>query len=299
MSTVENGVALTRVEHQGVVETRTSPTVDFVTRLDEHWRLAQMLVKSGIVPARTPEAAMAIMLKAHELGIPAMHAFANLHYFDGKLVESAQLMVGMATERCGITYEVEAWDDTRCRLLFSRPGWSKPLPSEFTIEDAKRAGLLGKDSWKKFPRAMLLARAQAQGVRAIAPDRFAGMYSVEEMRDQENPKSRISAVASALDSPDDPPAEEVTARTLLEDIMETASNFTARGADATGNQRDRIREIAGRITDVGGYLHATLLSIASNPELGKGQAGALVNKLKKLLESMQPAAAEEGDGLPY
>jgi hypothetical protein len=183
----------------------TTSTVAFVNNLDSYWRLAKMLVMSGVLPKITkPEAAMAIMLKAHEIGIPAMYAFANLHFFDGRLVESAALMAGMAAERCGVTYEVVEWDDERCDLLFHRPGWSKPLPSVFTIEDARRADLLKKDNWKKYPRAMLLARAQAQGVRAIAPDRFGGMHAAEEVRDiSPAPQDRRHTIAQALDSTDD------------------------------------------------------------------------------------------------
>jgi hypothetical protein len=164
---------------------RTGQVASFVASLDEHWRLANMLVRSGMLPKamNKPEAAMAVMLKAHEIGIPYMYAFANLHYFDGRLVESAALMVGMAADRCGVTYEVIEWTDERCELLFHRPGWEKPLPSSFTMDDAKRAKLTGKDNWQKYPKAMLLARAQSQGVRAIAPDRFGGMHSVEELRD--------------------------------------------------------------------------------------------------------------------
>lgn len=169
------------VRHEPTHVQVNNPTVSFVDNIEGYWRLANMLVKSGMVPQKNPEAAMAILLKAHELGIPAMHAFANVHFFDGKLVESAALMVGMAAERCAVSYEVIEWNDQKCSLLFTRPGWSKPLPSEWTIEDAKRAGLLGKDNWRKYPKAMLLARAQAQGVRAIAPDRFAGVYASEEM----------------------------------------------------------------------------------------------------------------------
>lgn len=194
--------------------------VGFVQLLDEHWRLAKMLVSSGMLPKSVskPEAAMAILLKAYELQIPAMYAFANLHYFDGRLVESAALMVGMAAERCGVTYEVVEWTDERCELLFSRSGWSKPLPSVFTMEDAKRAQLAGKDNWKKYPKAMLLARTQAQGVRAIAPDRFGGMYSAEEVRDfgatplSSGSGERTAAVTAALhaDDPDEIQEGEAT-----------------------------------------------------------------------------------------
>jgi hypothetical protein len=239
----------------------------FVAHLDGHWRLANMLVRSGMLPKalNRPEAAMAVLLKAHELNLPAMYAFANLHFFDGRLVESAALMVGMAAERCGVTYEVVEWTDERCELLFRRPGWEKPLPSVFTIEDAKRAGLTGKDNWRKYPKSMLLARAQAQGVRAIAPDRFGGMHSSEEVRDMPPASASHAAdVAAALAAPDFEEGSSVEAdyETVSEnengDATETTTVEEATTAEVEQDDAGEIPGIDDRTRAIRARYFATL-----------------------------------------
>jgi len=48
---------------------------------------------------------------------------------------------------------------------------------------AQRAGLAGKDNWKKTPRAMLRARCIAEGVRATYPAALGGQLIVEEAAD--------------------------------------------------------------------------------------------------------------------
>jgi hypothetical protein len=57
--------------------------------------------------------------------------------------------------------------------------------SEFTIEDAKKAGLLtsgNRGSWEKYPRNMLFARALSNGAKWHCADIFGGpVYVPEEM----------------------------------------------------------------------------------------------------------------------
>jgi hypothetical protein len=52
------------------------------------------------------------------------------------------------------------------------------------MDDAKRAGLAGKNNWRSYPRAMLLARATAELCRALFPDVLAGIsHTIEELAD--------------------------------------------------------------------------------------------------------------------
>jgi len=63
---------------------------------------------------------------------------------------------------------VEHTDDV-CQLDFY-DGEKLKGSSRFTIADAKRAGLLGGDNWRNYPKNMLYARAMANGIRFIFPD---------------------------------------------------------------------------------------------------------------------------------
>jgi len=51
----------------------------------------------------------------------------------------------------------------------------------FTIEQAQRAGVTGKDNWKKYPEAMLRARCISALARAVYPDVVLGIYETDEL----------------------------------------------------------------------------------------------------------------------
>jgi len=75
--------------------------------------------------------------------------------------------------------------DTTATARFSHAQCPKPVTVTWTIKDAERAGLVAKDNWKKYPRAMLSARVEAEGIRACYPACLSGIYTVEETRDME------------------------------------------------------------------------------------------------------------------
>jgi hypothetical protein len=80
--------------------------------------------------------------------------------------------------------------------VFSHPRLSpKPKRVKFSMKDATRAGLAGKDSWKKYPFSMLRARVISMAIRMIAPGVNTGIYTSEEVGDFEPPKPVEAAVA--------------------------------------------------------------------------------------------------------
>jgi hypothetical protein len=145
---------------------------------------ATTVVKSGLLPSaiKTAEQAIAIALKGRELGIPVMQAFAHIHIIQGKPTISAELMLSLIFRNCpGAVVDYVETDDLRCVIQAKRPNGSA-VRFSFSMEDAKKAGLLSKDSWSKYPGAMLRARAIAIMARALFPDAINGCsYTPEEL----------------------------------------------------------------------------------------------------------------------
>jgi hypothetical protein len=183
----------------------TDPAMVFMAQIAHRWNMAKMLVKSGMIPQKTPEAAIAVMLKAHELGVSPMAGYANIYFFDGKLGMSADLMAAKFIQ-IGGKFAVLEWTREVCRIKVSRPDW-EPSIVEYTFEDAKLAGLTGKPNWKNI-KAMLSARARAIGIRLIAPDVFAGVYSADELADMAGRTTEEVAGLAAPGSPEVPQLQE-------------------------------------------------------------------------------------------
>jgi hypothetical protein len=74
------------------------------------------------------------------------------------------------------------------------------IPQE-RIEQAKKAGLTGKDNWKNYPRAMLRARCIAEGVRAVYPAAIGGMLVAEEAQDMPAPAKHMGAAVETAAAP--------------------------------------------------------------------------------------------------
>ena len=103
-------------------------------------------------------------------------------------------------------------DDWTCRVRVRRKGVEKPYVGEFSYGEAKLAGLLTKESWAKYPRKMLFARARSDALRKAFPDVLKGIRSAEEIEDISDaaptaPKSKLFGAKREKAEPK--PAEDV------------------------------------------------------------------------------------------
>lgn len=166
------------------------------------WQLmkdqAAMLVQSGFLPnsIRKPEQAIAIMLKGRELGVPAMQAFGQINVIQGKPTISAELMLALIYRDCpGAKVEYTKYEIDGCHIKATRPG-HKPATFKFERGDAEAAGLLGKDNWRKYPRAMYRSRCISEMARSVFPDCLMGCsYTPEEI----NPDVRVDEDGVVVD----------------------------------------------------------------------------------------------------
>jgi len=157
--------------------------IDTASEWDVLREQARVALASKFIPKsiQTPEQAVAIAMAGRELGLPPMTAFRSIHLVEGKVTMSADLMHGLVYQRVpGGKVDIVITDNTKCQVDAKRPG-GKLVSIVFTIEDARNAGLTGKDVWKKYPAAMLRARAIAAACRAVFPDVFLGVYVPDEL----------------------------------------------------------------------------------------------------------------------
>jgi len=127
-------------------------------------------------------AILACVATGRALGIADMSALRSIHIIDGKATFSAELMVQLV-RRAGhsITGDVS---DGSATVTGKRADNGDTMTSTWTLAMAERAGLVNKTNWKRYPEAMLWARAVSQLCRMLFADCFAGTtYTPEELDD--------------------------------------------------------------------------------------------------------------------
>ena len=147
--------------------------------------MAQQLVPTGFLPKAvdTPQKAAAIMLKGRELGIPPMQALSNITVIQGKPTANAELMLAMVKRAYGRdAIWMEKSTPEVAKIGYLVHGKSKFY--EFTIDMAKKAGLLSNQTWTKYPDAMLRARAISAVCRMEFPEVIGGMYVPGELGEE-------------------------------------------------------------------------------------------------------------------
>lgn len=145
--------------------------------------------QSGMFPNIKNEAqAYVLILAGSEMGVGPMEAVSGITLIQGKPTMSANLLAALVKRHPRYDYRVADHSDTTCRIEFLQDGEVSGV-SEFTLEDARKAGLGGNQTWKKYPAALLFARALTQGVRWYAPDvTSSAAYTPEELGSDVEPE---------------------------------------------------------------------------------------------------------------
>ncbi len=159
------------------------PAADYYGTLDEIERVARACAQSGFWRDITDVSqAVVKMLAGREMGIAPLAAISGIHVIEGKPTAGANLIAANVKRSGRYDYRVVERTDKRCELAWF-DGGQQVGTSAFSMDDATRADLAGKANWRKFPRAMLFARALTEGVRVYCPDAAGGVvYTVEELR---------------------------------------------------------------------------------------------------------------------
>jgi DNA-binding protein Fis len=145
----------------------------------------------------TKEKIAVLIMKAKELNMPALEAISHLYVVNQKVAIDSSGMLALIL-RSGLAKKIHfGGDGTSAWCEMERKDGVISFKYTFTIEDAKRAGLLSKESWQKYTKELLVARAISGCARKVFPDVVGGLYTVEELGGEEVPELPIELVSEA------------------------------------------------------------------------------------------------------
>ena len=136
----------------------------------------------------TAEQAAVVMLKGHELGLGLATAFEFIHVVEGKPGISPKGMMAMIHRSHDVDVTLERlelgpggeFNGYRCRMTRRSTGITHT--ATFTLEDAKRAGLVKpRSAWECYPENLCMWRAIGFAADVVCPDLGGGMYRPEEL----------------------------------------------------------------------------------------------------------------------
>lgn len=154
----------------------TTPTT--VYALAELREIADAFVKCGFYGFRDPSQALVLMLQARADGVDPMTAAAQYSIIQGRpALKSEAILVRF--QAAGGLIKWKKREDESCTLWLSHPKGGE-LEVTWDRKRAEKAGLWGKDNFKKHPAQMLAARCISEGVRALFPACLSGCYTPEE-----------------------------------------------------------------------------------------------------------------------
>ncbi len=196
------------IDRMSAIEAKQSrPSPVQLRTWEEIERFAEKAARSGMVPkdyVGKPDAIVIAVQLGSELGLPPMQSLQNIAVVNGRPSVwgdalpalcrasgmAAYIKEGFRGEGDGLTYWCEA----------KRKDDPNPVRGEFSVADAKRAGLWkteakvtkrGRDGpyevdsgpWYSYPQRMLQMRARGFCLRDAFPDVLKGLITTEEAQD--------------------------------------------------------------------------------------------------------------------
>lgn len=155
--------------------------------------MLQSAITSGFLPSsiKNLNQAKAIVQRGRECGITPFRALSEIHVIQGKPTESAKLILSQVRKKYPIHVSYPDFSEEKVTVEIKHKELGE-IRVTWTMDMAKKAGLTGKDNWKKHPRNMLTARAVSEACRALFPDALDGAgYSYEELIEIDEPKPRV------------------------------------------------------------------------------------------------------------
>lgn len=235
--------------------------------LQEAMDFANMLSKSNLVPKDyqgNPSNCIIAMQWGLEIGLQPLQAMQSIAVINGRPAIWGDAMLALVRGSGQLEYIHEDPTDDGCTVRLKRKG-EPEAERTFTKEDAKKAGLSGKQGpWTQYPKRMMQLRARAFALRDVFPDVLRGVFIAEEAQDMPAEKHMGTAdeVQPSVQRLDKPASRADKARaavasrkteapaTTLEDVLNaihaatTPDSLKAAAASATQLASDDDKGVA-------------------------------------------------------
>lgn len=175
-----------------------------LSTFDEMARFCQAVANSGLAPKglQTPEAIMVAIQHGLEIGLAPMQALQSIALINGRPSVWGDAALALISSRKDCVDIQESFTDEKATCTVQRKGRTA-VTREFSVADAKRAGLWGKAGpWQQYPTRMLQMRARSWALRDSFPDALRGVGIVEEVRDIQ-PREEKAVERARLILPDE------------------------------------------------------------------------------------------------
>jgi hypothetical protein len=161
------------------------------TTLSEAISFSEMLASSSMIPKAfqgKPEDVLVCVQWGCEIGLAPLQALQNIAVINGKpsIYGDAAMALVQASSVCEDVEEYFEGEGTPnpVAVCVARRKGRKPVTVRFGIDDAKRAGLWGKQGpWSMYPKRMMQMRARGFALRDAFPDVLRGLITSEEAQD--------------------------------------------------------------------------------------------------------------------
>jgi hypothetical protein len=152
--------------------------------MESMWRFCMAVVNSGTFKEiNTPEVALIRLQAGLELGLTPIWSLTNIMVTNGRPSVWGDALLGLVLQHQECQDVIETFEGTGDELTaiceVHRRG-RLPVKRTFSVNDAKRAGLHGRNVHQTFPKRMLQMRARSWACRDAFADALRGLAVVEE-----------------------------------------------------------------------------------------------------------------------
>lgn len=203
---------------------QNSPIFDLTpTTLAEAMEYSKIIASSDMVPKtyiNKPGNVLVAVQMGAELGLKPLQALQGIAVVNGNPTIWGDAMWALVLSHPEYEDSKEDKTDLKCTIWLKRRGRT-PVTVTFSMEDAKKAGLAGKQGpWQTAPKRMMQLRARAFAARDLFADALKGIKTTEEVRDYKPEPER------------DMGAAEVVPNAEFEALVQAASAAAVRGMTA-------------------------------------------------------------------